>query len=448
MVPEAALNFSLTTTRELKRLYKESLVTKRYLVRVCKEWSVWASPYLYECIYLGRGRCLRPIRDALMKSHQQDVSSDEGYSLGWWTRRLDIAMRDISTSEAERREEINSICDIIHCLPNLSIVTFSVTAPPFHHNFQSEPFPSSILRVLGDPNGPSLQAIIWQCGCFTPDPNDWLALLTKATNIVTLRCPDFPEGAQLPELRHLEVLYPRKEPLPTAVFPSLRHLIADVSPSNRWYPLLKIHGEKLQVIQLSFKYHSTIMPVLSMISTSCPSLARLDLSVTNWELVGCQVEGCELVLPPTVQILGLQNTAKQSSDQGYRSLFLGLALMTFTSSLDYVQLIDSGNVKDLCQKHSKALMRGLLMLEAKGLHLRDHECLSLTITEEVNDALTPAKLILECLLKTPDNVSPEDSPLVKWVRDAKKDLRKMLVPYAGGLTISERAQIAHWFELN
>ncbi|KAG5640028.1 hypothetical protein DXG03_001635 [Asterophora parasitica] len=73
---------------------------------------------------------------------------------------------------------------------------------------------------------------------------------------------------------------------------------------------------------------------------------------------------------------------------------------------------------------------------------------SMLVTEEVNDVLTPAKSILESLLKTPDNVSPEDSPLVKWVRDAKKDLRKTLVPYAGGLTISERAQIAHWFELN
>ncbi|KAF5379700.1 hypothetical protein D9615_005734 [Tricholomella constricta] len=374
MDPEATLEFSLTFSRERKRLYRKSLVTKRYLVRVCKQWKAWASPYLYESIYLGRGKSLRPLRDALMRSQQDEHVPDEDHPLGWWTKRLDLALRDMSITKTDRRDEIRCISDIVQCLPNLNIVNFSVTAPPFHRNFQRESFPSSVIHSLADWSGPSLQAITWQGSFFTPDPQDWHAFLAKAKNLRTLRCPDFLEGTRLPclTLLSLESLYPQKEPL-MGDFPSLRHLTAEVSPSTGWQPLLESHGAKLEIVQLSFKYHSTMSPVLTLLSASCPKLVRLDLSVTSWDLVGCQVEGCELVLPSTVRVMGLQNTSKQSSPQGYKSLFWGLEQMTFGSSLDYVQLIDSGNVADLRQKHSRALMRGLAMLHAKGLQLRDHE---------------------------------------------------------------------------
>jgi len=65
---------------------------------------------------------------------------------------------------------------------------------------------------------------------------------------------------------------------------------------------------------------------------------------------------------------------------------------------------------------------------------------------EVDKALAPALDDLRDILLSPDNVPSESVPAKKWLEDQKKSLTKTLIPYVGALSVSERAQIANWFE--
>src|SRR6266567_1600639 len=65
---------------------------------------------------------------------------------------------------------------------------------------------------------------------------------------------------------------------------------------------------------------------------------------------------------------------------------------------------------------------------------------------EVDKALAPALDDLRDILLSPDNVPSESVPAKKWLEDQKKSLTDTLIPYVGALSVSERAQIAYWFE--
>lgn len=365
--PCDTLEFSLTSRRDKRSLYRQSLITKRHLVRVCKQWNGWAMPFLYESIFLGRGRSLPALRDVLIRAFQKAGTPDEVLSLGWWTKRLDLALRDMGRTETE----VGCISDIIGCLPNLSIINFAITALQFQQHVKRDELTSSILRSFPSSNLSKLRAVTCEGRAFFPDPDDWHAFLAGAVNIRALRCPNVGTDQRTPRvsLTSLEALA-SDDGDSLGELPSLRHLIADALPNTR--SLFESLGSNLQVVQLHFfSTQPTVAHLLALLSGCCPKLSRLDISVTTWDFVGCQVG--ELVLPTTIRVFGLQNTSKQSRSQGYRNLFLGLEHMRYGSALDYIQLIDRGNVADLCQKHPRALARGLEMLERKGLELRDQE---------------------------------------------------------------------------
>jgi hypothetical protein len=70
--------------------------TNRYLVCVCKAWYSLASPFLFEYIFLGRGRVLASLRDGMLRSeHAVELQELESpHAIGWRIQRLDVHMRD------------------------------------------------------------------------------------------------------------------------------------------------------------------------------------------------------------------------------------------------------------------------------------------------------------------------------------------------------------------
>ncbi|KAF8071590.1 hypothetical protein FPV67DRAFT_883111 [Lyophyllum atratum] len=277
--PKTALQLSLSAKREQKRLYRQSLVTKRYLVRVCKQWNVWGAPYLYESIYLGRGRSIRALRDALNRSRH----SGETCPYGWWTKRLDLAMRDMTTGAVP----VTYICDMIECFPNLSIVNFAITAPRFT-NFPEEAYIAIVLSLTRW-SAPSLEALVWEGSLFSRAYDVWYAFLKDAVNLRTLRFPDMLEDGdqQIPHLPllSLESLYTHNG-LVKGDLPSLRHLVADIVPPAKWTSLLEIHGAKLEVVRLDFDFYTVVISsFLALLSASCPKLVRLEVSAISWQLL-------------------------------------------------------------------------------------------------------------------------------------------------------------------
>ncbi|KAH7921160.1 hypothetical protein BV22DRAFT_1122340 [Leucogyrophana mollusca] len=83
--------------RDHHRAIRDSLMTKRYLVRVCKMWYILASPYLYSTL-------INPARGTHPFSGE--------WPLGSWTERLDIAMRDQSPTHGD----LESIPDEKHSI--------------------------------------------------------------------------------------------------------------------------------------------------------------------------------------------------------------------------------------------------------------------------------------------------------------------------------------------
>ncbi|KAF9455210.1 hypothetical protein BDZ94DRAFT_1316510 [Collybia nuda] len=68
-------------------------------------------------------------------------------------------------------------------------------------------------------------------------------------------------------------------------------------------------------------------------------------------------------------------------------------------------------------------------------------------TSDVNEALSPSAGVLKSLLEAPDN-APGIIPARTWLISTKSNLKSILVPYVGSLTVLERVCIANWFELH
>ncbi|KAG6887165.1 hypothetical protein C0992_000368 [Termitomyces sp. T32_za158] len=356
-------DFSLPSVRSRKNVLRKSLITKCRVVRVCKQWNVWASPYLYESLYLGRIKSLHSLRDALVRTRNSEDADTVNHASGRWTKRLDIIIRNNPSTQDDKVTCL--ISEIVQCLPSLSIIDFG--------DYQSSSSP--IIRNLANTCGSTLQAVILGADIPPPGLNVWREFFEKAAHIRFLRWPRWHEvGVLSPVLPSLELLRVYDHPL-LGYFPSLRHLTFDVYAhsvdSKEWKPFFKVNGMKLEVIQLNIStfHYSTLTPLFDL----CPNLVRLNISVYDWDNIMLLTNDSGLKLLPKLRILGLQKTTNQSSSQMYGLLFRELKDMTCASSLSCIQFFDAGNVKDLTQKHHSMLTRELEILRKKGLELRDHE---------------------------------------------------------------------------
>ena len=117
-----------------------SQITKRNVARVNKAWYALASPFLYEHIILGRSKVLQPLLEGMNRS-AKTAHGELSRPIGWWTQRLDVNMRDKPNRNPQI--EMNALAGILTHLPNLRILTFSITG----HRYR-ETLPSNVLHSL------------------------------------------------------------------------------------------------------------------------------------------------------------------------------------------------------------------------------------------------------------------------------------------------------------
>ncbi|KAG6835324.1 hypothetical protein H0H93_002677, partial [Arthromyces matolae] len=346
-------------------------------------------------------KSLSPLKDALRKT----LDSGPGY----WTKRLDLEIRDLVTVEA-----VDLIADIIQHLPNLTIVYLNSSV--FHRGFRSA---STIIQSLADTSAATLQAVIWPTTYISPDFQFW-AILQRLVNLKVLGRPNFGQldGQEVkpkPVFPHLQTLESPFFPLGRS--PSLRHLITDLNNALDWQPFLETHGDQLEVLTLNIEFHDSIA-LFSYFSTFCPNLVRVNLTVDHWHLFGSRDGAYEIVLPPRVHTLGLHYLANQARAAEYRSLFWGLRRMKISSSLRRVLLMDPRTVKALLQRHHSILLQGVEMLKKRGLELKDRngvvigaETLKYTcISGHSLDAyIARTAVILTFCLTLPDGLGPLSS---------------------------------------
>ena len=384
-------------TRRQQRLLKDSLVTKRYLVRVCKQWYILATPFgilpflidgyplmslfflraLYETIIIGRGRTLSSLCSTLADSKRKiDHSSNDHHHLGWYTKRLDVAMRDQGCQGAA--SELDFLAEAIQCLPNLTIVMFSVRAP----RYIKHPLPTSIMQALADTCGPTLRIVDFSESVLHPFRHDWRVLLAATSHLRILRGPEVTIFSEYPrplldlpvlsELTTLTLTSSNSKEYLTEEnhFPSLCELEFHYylpPPWDTWVGSLGIFGHNLTAVHLNFNVSADYLQgELDVLSQHCPNLMRLTLSLKLWEQL------IDRLSIPSVSHLALRCWQYQAPSSIYSRLFANLSTMS-GPTLQRVCLCDYHNVMDLRFRHARVLAQGLEQISHCPFRLEDHE---------------------------------------------------------------------------
>ncbi|KAH7920671.1 hypothetical protein BV22DRAFT_1050177 [Leucogyrophana mollusca] len=363
--------------RDHRRATRDSLIMKRYLVRVCKKWYILASPYLYRSIYLGRHRCISSLRHTLMNSVRGTPTFSGEPPLGWWTERLDVAMRDLSPVYGDT--ELNFLAEAIRCMPNLAIVSFA----PGTLQYEFVPLPRPVIDALMS-QSLSLRVLDWSNDHLSPKDADFAALLASSADLrVVNHAYAFirPSKTYYPVAPSLQTLSVSSLVLPEAylskgnLFPSLREVIyrfhwADPPRQTSFWSTCGTNITSVHFVDRTPAKFSTLVDLeaeFRQLSEHCPRLHSLVLSVQKWELLPVRLE-----LPP-VQYFVLRSDQMQVPKRGYARLFATLqSLRQSAPALRVIRFTDRHNVIDMIKKPAR-LRRGLEPLRDCHFHVEDYD---------------------------------------------------------------------------
>ena len=327
---------------------------------VCKSWHSGALPYLYEHIQITRGRSLGSLYGGL--KHAQS-----NFSVGWWTRRFDIAMRDSMASSFHDRVELELICNIMEYLPNLAILRFGVTAP----QYQSAKLPLSLFQRMMRSCGSTLRFIGWQNSNLTPS-DGWYTVLARCSRLEAL-CYLGPStristsNLTFPSLKTLFVGL--HDAVAESDLPLLRRVLVDVHVDHL-HPVFIHHGASLEGVQLIFCHQRyRFSDLLNFLSAQCHNLRRLDFSLPDWSMM----QHAHFALPDSIRIFGLQRMGIQDTPEEYEALYNTLENMGFGPKLEAIQFLDARNLTDLRERHPSEFSRIVVMMGARGLKVQDSE---------------------------------------------------------------------------
>ncbi|KAL4075291.1 hypothetical protein V8B97DRAFT_2022285 [Scleroderma yunnanense] len=349
---------------------RTALITKRYLVRVCKQWWHLARRYLYQAIYVGRARCLLSLCNTLKKYAAGNGAVEGVHFLGSWTRRLDIVIRDRCI---DINAESECLAEIIRSVSGLEIMSFAITSDDYIDFLM----PPSILDAL-QCHASSLRVLDWSTNRLHPDLYQLERRLLK--NLPRLRILScfalFWENGFMPSRAlssvHTLILYMLFSTLELSIPghpgppdtgetpPTLQELILNTEmwKYDLWKQFMRRYGVYLTSVQLRGHYSGLeigLNTYLELINGSCPNIRRITISISKFSKVSMD----RFSLPP-VEYLGLRAEAHQEPRSAYVNLFLILAFVKETvPTLRVVQFIDHHNVDALLTRHWKVAVRAL-----------------------------------------------------------------------------------------
>ncbi|KDQ64084.1 hypothetical protein JAAARDRAFT_201490 [Jaapia argillacea MUCL 33604] len=351
--------------QEVVESLRESLVTKRALVRVCKAWHSMALPFLYEAIIINNRRDLVSLRTNLLDSKRRaEIDGDGVPSLGWHTKRFELARRSQTHYAPEGippDEEISHLSDIFHCLPNLAILI--VARDDNYH----PPWPSSIVGDLAASCGPALRVLRWRRSPY-PDLSEWDQLLRAAPNLRILELPEahnnlaqLQVGPHLPYLVSLEMAgrsAPYFDTKNVPAFPSLHHLA--ISGWNGLPSLLLTqYRDQLSSITLRTSHLENAVPIVASL---CPNLRRMVIHIRF-------MNGFPAELPTTAH-LGLVYTEESVSRHQAKIFFARLSTLN-APNLQLLRFLDRRLLDHIRYHHPKVFSQGMESLSSRQYRIED-----------------------------------------------------------------------------
>ena len=368
-------------------------------MRVCKAWYTLACPFLYEHIILGKNGVLAPLRDGLSRA------ALENRQAGWWTESLHVQMRDMTKTP---ETVFATLADILTYLPNLCILTFSITGRGFFP--LSSPLPNVVLNSITSSG--SLRCVQWYNCVSTPLPHHWTTFLQRHPEIEVL------DGAQSIELNARIKLcavkivhgYPNEKghltgwsmpdlPCVRSMFYNLTYgcAIEDAITFSRL-------GQNLTDIQLDvfeerYLRIERLDPTFSRIRTKCTRLTRVVLGVLSWSILGSYTP----TLSSTVHTLGIRVMNAQVSATNVKRLFNTLlpSYVAYNPSLKTIKFLEAKNIRAL-RSHPISLWHGLRVMENLGVVIKDLE------DRLIAPPSCPGVIHLQQQLDTPSSTSTLD----------------------------------------
>ena len=303
-LPRTESPFDLPTRPTPKDMTKElsrSLITKRYIVLVCKAWNEIATPLLYGALLLRSGRGVFAAYHTFCDPERTDVSA----RLGQYVKRIDLSMRDSQTHHmpSEQVVERDKIADILRRLPNLSIFTV--------HTRVRDGDSTCIADALSDTCTSTLQTIEWTgrhtFGHMCLSGTSWTRLVSSCPNLKSLdgpACRIFStELHPAAQLNHLSISHDDRgvEDVPPEP-PTPLHIRYNSTSWEVTHPNTRAHC--LQAISLDVYFRDQC--ILQQLLAQCPRLSQLILRFQAWYSLPV-----DLTLDSSITRLGLFINQKQ-----------------------------------------------------------------------------------------------------------------------------------------
>ena len=338
-------------------------------MRVCKAWYALACPFLYEYIILGRNGVLAPLCDGLSRA------TLENRQVGWWTQRLDVQMRDATKTP---ETVFATLANILTYLPNLCILTFSITG----HGFSSS-LPNIVLNSVTSSG--SLKCVHWYNCITTPLHPHWTTFLQRHPEIELLDgkvaiTPNVDIKLDAVKIVHGYPIQTRRwVAWSTVDLPAVRSMFYDLTYGieNDDAITFKRLGQNLTDIQLGFFEYdrlglrvSRFRFAFARIQAECARLTRVVLAVRSWSMLGPYIP----TLPSTVHTLGIRVTDGQISEASIKHLFNTLLpfFVACNLALKTIEFLEARNVRAL-RSHPVSLRHGLRVMEKLGVAIKDLE---------------------------------------------------------------------------
>ncbi|KAI5987478.1 hypothetical protein EDD15DRAFT_2372209 [Pisolithus albus] len=363
--------------REYHPKLRAALVTKRYLVRVCRQWWHMAIRYLYRAIYIGRARSLISVCNTLEKYAAGKGTIEGAEPLGQWTQRLDVAIRD---NPVRQDVDVRYYINLVTRLPNLAIFSIrmrDVVAPA--------PLPG-ILNALRY-SASSIRVLDWNTSTYAPRPCAFVEWVRSLPRLHTFHCPyEKWDSVYFPTsiLSSLNTLVLRRGPGrlkkdrltesdSEQTHINLRKVAVDLYWGlDSWEEFMSSYGTYITSVQI-LAFRSTTLEInnfLDVVNRLCPHVLQMTILV---EVFSC-MSFVDSLLPP-VEYLGFMSQKFQETRAAYRRLFSQLAIFKDkVPTLRVIQFLDSHNVQCLITRHSQVALHALKH-EFAGSNLRilDHE---------------------------------------------------------------------------
>ena len=349
------------TPKEMTTELSRSLITKRYIVLVCKAWNEIATPLLYGAVLLRSGRGVFAACHTFCNPERSDTSA----RLGQYVKRIDLSMRDSQTHHmpSEQVVERDRIVDILRRLPNLSIFTM--------HTRVRDGDSTCIADALSDTSTGTLQTIEWTgrhtFGHMCLSGPSWARLVSSCPNLKSLdgpACRIFStELHPAARLSHLSISHDDRgvEDVPPDS-PTPLHIRYNSTAWEVTHPNTRAHCRQAISLDVCFWDQSILQQLLAR----CPRLSQLVLRFSAWRTLPG-----DITLDSSITHLGLFINQKQPTLQ---AMLEGLGALG-TWSLPGVKTLRLMNRHPLLEEEDlkKRIQESLRGLRGAGFVLENLE---------------------------------------------------------------------------